>query len=135
MPELSFVVRKGIRDEYEPVAEALAKEIAEILRRSDFTVTPNFEGIVAAMTKADDVRDDWQDNIALFVKLYLEAFVNTLKTEKFGEDEMLQEGFNEAVERGEVVFRVVDKLEEGKYNECVIEDGVLYLQVRSPLGW
>ena len=128
-PELSFVVRKGIRDEYEPVADALKKDITEILERPDINVTPNFEGVFAAMTKADGVRDDWQENVALFVKLYLEAFVGTLRSERFGEDELLQEGFNEAVEKGEVAFRVVEKLEKEIYNECVVEDGVLYLQV------
>ena len=44
-------------------------------------------------------------------------------------DEMLSEGFQEAVSKNEVVFRIIDKLKYDNYCECVIEDGILYLQV------
>ena len=60
---------------------------------------------------------------------YFEGAEYILKYQKFGEDDMLQEGFNEAVEKGEIAIRIVDKLNAGSYNESVIEDGVLYLQV------
>ncbi|SPO07090.1 uncharacterized protein DNG_09784 [Cephalotrichum gorgonifer] len=127
-PKLSVVVQKGIRDEYEPAAESIRSQIAEILQKPDFKVTPGFEGVYEALSKENGARDDWQGNVGPFVKLYFEAFVNTLRSEKFGEDDLLQEGFNEAVEKEEVAFRIVDKLVKGSYNEPVVEDGVLYLQ-------
>jgi hypothetical protein len=49
---------------------------------------------------------------------------------KFGEDEMLQEGLLEALEKKEIAIRVVDKLTDDKstYNGCTIDDGVLYIE-------
>jgi hypothetical protein len=46
---------------------------------------------------------------------------------------MLQEGLLEALEKKEVAIRVVDKLTDDKatYNGCTVEEGVLYIEVRS----
>jgi hypothetical protein len=63
------------------------------------------------------------------MRLYFEGFVGQLEYQKFGEDEMLREGFNEGVEKGIVEFRVLEKMKFETYCECEIEDGVLYLQV------
>jgi hypothetical protein len=43
---------------------------------------------------------------------------------------MLREGLLEAVKGGEVRFRLVDEIKR-PYNEAVIEDGILYLQVST----
>lgn len=59
---------------------------------------------------------------------YFEGLLSQLKWQKFSEDDMLQEGFNEAVESGEIAFRVVDSLKEKSYSEFEIEGGVFYLQ-------
>ena len=42
---------------------------------------------------------------------------------------MLQEGFEEAVPEGVVKLRLVEKLVKGSYNEMLLEDGALVLQV------
>jgi hypothetical protein len=44
---------------------------------------------------------------------------------------MLQDGFAEAVPSKTVRVRIVDKLKGSNVNEPVLEDDVLYLQVRS----
>ena len=52
-----------------------------------------------------------------------------MTNKKFGEDDMLQEGFNEAVEKNQIAFRIVEELRKGSgYSEIFIEDGVLYIQ-------
>lgn len=55
-----------------------------------------------------------------------------LKYAGFKDDDMLQEGLAEAVPSKTIKFRVVKALKKGPRNEAEIEDGVLYLQVRSP---
>jgi hypothetical protein len=42
---------------------------------------------------------------------------------------MLQEGFFDVVSKAEIALRTVGALKKGNYNESVVEDGVLYLQV------
>lgn len=42
---------------------------------------------------------------------------------------MLQEGFFDVVSKAEIALRTVSVLKKGNYNESVVEDGVLYLQV------
>jgi len=53
-----------------------------------------------------------------------------MKYQKFGEDDLLQEGFLEAVPELEFVFRIVDKLKDKDSSYCEVElaDGKLYLQ-------
>lgn len=60
----------------------------------------------------------------------MKALASRLERRNFGEDDMMPEGFTEAVSKGLVAFRIVgeDELNDSS-NECVIEDGVLYLQV------
>jgi hypothetical protein len=57
-----------------------------------------------------------------------------LERNGFKDDVMLQEGFQEGVSKNEIAVRVVSKLVKGTYNEAVIEDGVLYLQM-TPDNW
>ena len=52
-----------------------------------------------------------------------------LEREKFGDDELLREGLEEAASKGIVKLRLVDSLNSG-YNEVLIDDGVLVIQVR-----
>jgi hypothetical protein len=130
---MNFIVRTFIRDEYDPNVEALRKKIGALTERPDIKLNPNFEETfsklqAAAKTKGSDVRDDWEQNLGGFTLKYFEGFEWQLKNHKFADDEMVREGFNEAVEKGEVAFRIVDKLAYGSYAEVVIEDGVCYLQ-------
>ncbi|KAI1458563.1 hypothetical protein F4805DRAFT_118112 [Annulohypoxylon moriforme] len=132
---LSFAARKGIRDEYEIRAEAVREQIGKILEKSDIKLNPNFEDTFTKLqqeSKADTgFRSDWESLLGSFTLFYWEGLINQLKSQKFDQDDLLREGFHEAVEKGEIVFRIVEKLKYSSYCECDIEDGVLYLQCTS----
>jgi hypothetical protein len=132
---MSFVVRMGIRTDYEPKIGDVRKQIAGLLGKPEDAVTlnPNFEANFAkldAAVKAGDssVREDWQRNLADFTFRYFDALAYQMKYIKVGEDELVQEGMLEAVSTNEYVFRIVDTLKYDSYCEVDIEDGVLYLQ-------
>ena len=129
--KLSYHARRGIREEYEPEIEKITSEARELLKNDKLTFKPDFESLFEKLKASKEVdRSDWDTTLGSFLKYYFEGFVSTLKWQKFGEDELLQEGFNDVVDKNEVAFRVVDKLERKTYNEVVIEDGVVYIQVR-----
>lgn len=134
---LSFAARTGIREDYDSNIEAIRARIAEFINKPDIKLTPNFEENFAKLAeeskvKKTDLTKDWQKVLGNYTKLYFEGLVSQLDWQKFEDDELLQEGFNEAVDKGEIAMRIVDKLEKGTYNECVIENGILYLQVSFP---
>jgi hypothetical protein len=134
---LSFSARIGIRSEYDPSIEKPRQELAEMVGKTadKITFNPNFEETFAKLTEAakvkgSDLRDDWQSVLGSFTFKYFEALVYHMKYIKVGDDELVQEGFLEAVPKLEFVFRIVDKLKDSgsSYNEVVIEDEKLYLQ-------
>ncbi|KAI2627554.1 hypothetical protein GGR54DRAFT_589476 [Hypoxylon sp. NC1633] len=133
---LSFAARLNIRDEYEPEAERIRSQIAQILAKPDIKLNPNFDDTFARLTedsraKETELRSDWDSVLGSFTKLYWEGLANQLKYQKFDEDDLLQEGFHEAVDKGEITFRIVDKLKYSSYCECEVEEGILYLQCPS----
>ncbi|KAI0418231.1 hypothetical protein F5X98DRAFT_338432 [Xylaria grammica] len=130
---MSFKVRTDIRQNYDPKAEEIRARIAALVAKPDIKLNPNFEEnfaklLAESQAKKTELRQDWQDSLGNFTKFYFEGLASQLQSQKFEDDELLQEGFNDVVDKGEVVFRIVDKLEKGTYNECVIQDGVLYIQ-------
>ncbi|KAK3694411.1 hypothetical protein B0T22DRAFT_70583 [Podospora appendiculata] len=132
---LSFKVRLGIRTDYDSNIKAVLHKVAEMLGKTDedIKLNPNFEDTFAKLdaaskVKGNSVRDDWQQNMGSFALKYFEGLVWQMNYQKVGEDEMVQEGFLEAVEKLEIAFRIVEKLTYDSYCEVVIEDGVLYLQ-------
>jgi hypothetical protein len=140
---LSYTARAAIRTDYEPKISESQKKIAEYLEQPDIKLTPNFEANFAVLKeesgkKKTELRDDWESNIGYMTLKYFEGIAWQLKSQKFDDDEMLREGFNEAVDKGEIAFRVVEKLQKGSYNEVVIDGGVCYIQVGRvtiPLEW
>ncbi|KAI0104283.1 hypothetical protein GGR51DRAFT_522214 [Nemania sp. FL0031] len=136
---MSYAARTGIRKDYDPKIEAVRARVAELLNKPDIKLSPNFEANFAMLlaeskVKKNDLNKTWEEQLGGWTRMYFEGLVSNLEWQKFEDDELLQEGFNEVVEKGEVVFRVVDTLKEGSYNECIIEDGVLYLQT-TPKKW
>jgi hypothetical protein len=137
--ELTLLARTSIRQDWDPEIEATRKEAADLLERPDFKFEPNwvenFKMLKAeAAKKRTELRDDWERSIGYWTRHYFEEFVRMLREQKFGEDDMLKDGFNEAVEKGVVAFRLLEKLKDAEYCECVIEDGVCYLQVSFALA-
>ncbi|KAI0397975.1 hypothetical protein F5Y17DRAFT_256931 [Xylariaceae sp. FL0594] len=138
-PPLSFAARSSIRKEYDPKIDAVRARVGEILAKPDIKLNPNFEANFAKLqaeskVKKTDLRQDWESVLGSYTLLYFEGLVSQLQWQKFPDDDLLQEGLNEAVDKGEIVLRIVDNLKNGTYNEAVIEDGVLYLQT-TPQKW
>ncbi|KAK3393360.1 hypothetical protein B0H63DRAFT_406549 [Podospora didyma] len=132
---LSFIARNGIRQDYDPKIDAAIKQTAEMLGKTpaDIKFNPNFEDSFAKLTaaskvKKNTIRDDWESNLGSFTIKYFEGLIYQMNYQKVGEDDLIQEGFLEAVDKNEIVFRIVDKLKYDSYGEVVIEDGVLYIQ-------
>ncbi|EFQ31760.1 uncharacterized protein GLRG_06735 [Colletotrichum graminicola M1.001] len=116
--------------------EETRKKLADMLERPDVVLVPNFEANFArlreaAKKKGSEVRDDWEGNLGGFTRMYFEGLEYQMAYQKFGDDDLLREGFNEAVEKGEFHFRIVDKMAYGTYGEVVVEDGTIYVQTRA----
>ncbi|KAK5658928.1 hypothetical protein OQA88_1744 [Cercophora sp. LCS_1] len=135
---LSFSARLGIASDYEPAIAAVRHQFAELLGKQDdeINLNPNFEETFAklkeaASNKKNDIRDDWQNNLGSFTLKYWEGLAYQMKYQKVGEDDLVQEGFLDAVSSLEFKFRIVDSLEYASYAEVVIKDGILYLQSKA----
>ncbi|KAG5803712.1 hypothetical protein H9Q74_010886 [Fusarium xylarioides] len=128
---LSFYARKGIREDYEPDIADVQSELKGILKK-DITLVPNFEETYEKLKKTKE-GTDFDQYLGAFILNYFRGLVSTLKWRKFDSDDMLQEALSEALEKGEVHFRILDKV-EGSSGEAAIEDGILYLQT-SPDKW
>ncbi|KAL8708421.1 MAG: hypothetical protein Q9220_006711 [cf. Caloplaca sp. 1 TL-2023] len=138
---LDFDAKQGIKKNYDPKIEGLKQQIGKILDTQVFEFTPNFEqnyALIEAWNKAGKTGNvfssEWQRQLGDTTYAYFQYFTEHLEEDGFGKDEMLQEGFKEAVEKNEVALRVVEKLTKGVYNECIIENGVLYIQT-TPDNW
>lgn len=122
---LSYVARKGIREEYNKEIEAIQKRINEQLGK-EITLKPEFETAFEKLKGAKDADESWEVNLGMYIRSYFDGLASWLEYNKVKDDEMVQEGVNEAAESGTVAFRVVDSV--SGYNEVAVEGGVLYLQ-------
>ena len=149
-PALGFQAKSDIRTNWDAKLPELQKGFQELLAAPVFTLTPNFEenatkllayekkhrkpGVGAGYDTCE-LRDDWRDRIGEFTEVYFSDGLYKLKDKGFGSDDMLQDGFKEAVEKNEIALKVVDELEGGKsYNTATIEGGVLVIKV-TPKSW
>ena len=130
-PSLSYAARYSIKSEYDPKIEALVEKGRKLLHKADFKFDPDFDNLGAKLKGGKDVSEDWESNFGSYAFKYFESFVDALEREKFGDDELLREGLEEGVSKGTVKLRLVDSLKSG-YNEVLIDDGVLIVQVRYP---
>ncbi|KAI9816269.1 MAG: hypothetical protein M1827_001870 [Pycnora praestabilis] len=136
---LDFDAKNSIRNDYEPAIGDVKARISTLLALPVVTLHPNFEqnfAKIAAYTASGQQSNmyprDWQKRLGGHTLLYFEGLANQLERAGFKNDEMLQEGFKDVVERNEIGLRIVDRLVKGSYNECVIEGGVLYMQTTLP---
>lgn len=128
---LSYVARNSIKQDWDSKVEDLQKGIAEQLHNPDIELVTNWETNFAAMKNAKDVGyTEWQSRFGDFTNRYFEALRNTLQSKGFKDDDLLYEGFGEGVPKGEITFKIVDKLQKGSYNEILLQDGALVMQVR-----
>ena len=127
---LSYATRTGIRQEYTGQIASVQEKLNKIVGK-EIPLDPNFEAVFEKLKAGPNSPNEWEDRVGEYIRLYFQALNEYLEREKFGEDDMLQEGLTEALEGNAVRFRIVDKT-NSYYNEPVIEDGVLYLQVSYP---
>jgi hypothetical protein len=134
---MSFIARAAIRNDWDAQTEAVKRQLGEILCR-DIALEPRFEQAFDKLSAAGDGNADasWQRNLGAYHRMYYESLASYLTYQKFGEDDMLREAFHEGIDKATVAFRIVGKeeLKLSTYNECVIEDGTLILQVRAKSG-
>ncbi|KAL7815910.1 hypothetical protein V8C44DRAFT_323338 [Trichoderma aethiopicum] len=126
---MSFAARAAIRNDWDSEVQAIESKLKDILKK-DIAVAPQFEQAFDKLSAAKDAPENWQQNLGAFLRMYFEGLIRYLEYQKFGEDDMLYEAFNETIDKATVAFRIVDKgkLKHSTYNECVIEDGTLILQ-------
>ena len=135
---VGFHARSSIKADYEANIAQLQEEIQKTLALPVLELVPNFETnfakLAAYRPENYDFPRDWQQQYGRHCLRYFEGFASNVKELGFATDDLLQEGFGEAVERNEISLRVVDRLVKGEYNECFIENGILYIQT-TPRDW
>lgn len=132
---LDFDAKRGIKKDYEPAIGNIRKKLQSVLGLPMLELHPNFERNFAAVAayeasgkKSTIFPREWKKRLGMSTLEYFKYLLEQLETQGFGKDEMLQEGYQEVVDKNEIGLRVVDKLQKGTYNETVFENGVLYLQ-------
>jgi hypothetical protein len=134
--KISHAARTGIRQDYDPKIEDVRSKVATMISKPELKFEPNWDELFAKLSaekkrKGNSLDADWESRLGYYAQSYFEGLEWMMRSQKFDEDDMLQEGFNEGVEKSEVALRIVDKLKYASYCEVVVEDGVLYIQVRS----
>ena len=134
---LSYAARVSIENSWDSKAVDLEAKISKHLKNPGIKLTPNFLEVYATL-KADPQitkEDSWDKRLGVYVTPYFEAIAYALESNNFENDDMLREGFEEAVSEGEIKFRLVKELIPGRgYCQSVIENGVLYMQT-TPKYW
>ena len=138
---LDFNARSSIKIDYEPKVGPVKAKFEKILALPAFELEPNFEHNYAAISeyakhckpsRTDEFPHKWQKQLGRLTLDYFSVFVDAMEKKGYGDDEMIQEGFKEAVEKNQIALRIVATLKNGKgYNECVVENGVLYIQTTA----
>lgn len=137
---LDFNAKHSIMTELEPKIEAVRASIAQDLGVPTLTLYPNYEEnyvLLDRYVKGGNVGTmwprDWQKRYGRDTLAYFEAIRRNVEVLGFAKDDMLREGFQDAVDKNEIHLKVVEKLDKGNYNESVIRNGVLYIQTTPPM--
>lgn len=136
---LSFLAKQSVKLDYSDEKVALlTNRIATILSIDGIKLVPNFAENYAKLAAYKPTKNDfprnWQDTFGACTLEYFECFANSLEELGFQSDDLLQEGFKEGIYKNQVVLRVVDQLINDDCNECMVADGVLYLET-VPQYW
>src|SRR5579859_3873128 len=128
---LSVGAKANVKETVDKEFPELEKTFSEILGyavKLDANLEENYKTLKA---KNNDFNDSYFGTVTLD---YFKGFASNLDYLKFKGDDMMQEGFQEACEKGVIKVEVVDKLAHGSYNDIIFEDGICKLQVRSKKG-
>ncbi|TGZ79816.1 hypothetical protein EX30DRAFT_77034 [Ascodesmis nigricans] len=141
---LPLVTRKDLRDNWLAKKTDLEKELAEELNDTPFTLhfdaAAAWEALVAAWTalpkkkKSEIDLEAAKQNLGYCAYEYFSGLKSTISY-RFGDDELMIEGFLEAVDKKEAHLVVVQELSDGRtYNDCVIEGETLLIRT-VPGNW
>ena len=132
-PQMSFYARQSVRLQYGTQIEEIRLKAAIILNTPSIKFTPNFEQIydqIKDIRNAMHAGSYWEENLGRTgLSYYKDAFLDVLSRD-FAGNEYLVEAFQESVFKNEICLRIVDKIQGYNRFEGVIEDGILYIQVR-----
>ncbi|RMZ86778.1 hypothetical protein DV736_g5994, partial [Chaetothyriales sp. CBS 134916] len=131
----NLVARNSVRDDYNSKVDEVREKIASLVGVKEIKLAPHFEENAEALSKSKDSPNDWDGILGKATLSYFKGFAYQLTRAGFENDDLLQEGFQEAISKKEIALRVVDKLEKGTYNEVVVKDGVAILQTTPRYWW
>lgn len=123
----SIQAKTSIENDYNSEIDEVQAQIAKLTGISDVKLDPNFEENYKALLAKSDTK--WQQNFGKVAWSYMNGLKGQLEMQKFGSDEMLQEGLGEVLTSKTFKLRLVPKTTKGQTNEIFIENGVAYLQV------
>jgi hypothetical protein len=126
---MNLHARNSIK-KYEEEIAALHTEITTILAMPALVINPRFEENYAALKAcAKPSSTNWDEQLGSTTLSYLQGWKDQLVYQGFKADDMLQEGFQEAISKNEVQVRVVQKLKDGRYKNVYIDDGLFVIEV------
>ena len=105
---LDFNARSSIKIEYEPKVGPVKAKFEKILTIPAFELKSNFQHNYAAITayannskpsRTDAFPREWQKRLGRLTLHYFSGFVDAIENKGYGDDEMIQEGFQDAVEK------------------------------------
>ena len=138
---LDFNAKPEVKKNYDSKVEGPEGEVKKVLITPIFEFIPNFQQNFALLDswhktgKTDNMFPrGWQTQLGDHTFTYSQYFEEQLEDDGFSRNDILQEEFKEAAKKNELALRAVKKLTKGNYNECVIENGVLYIQT-TPEHW
>ena len=136
---ISFLATHSINTNYKHKVEATEMRISEILSFPRIQLVPSFsENHVSLENYVSDNYDfprDWQKTFGTSTLQYFEGVADQLEELGFRGDDLLKDGFKEGVHQAQIIVRVVDDLVTGgDFNECLVRNGILYLQT-TPRYW
>jgi hypothetical protein len=111
--EANYAARHSVKIYWEPRSDELLQRAIKQLKNPELQFDLNFEEIAGILKNAKGVSSDWEEQFGIFIYDYFKSIVAQLEREKFIDDEMLQEGFLEAVPKSLVKLRVVEKITVG----------------------
>jgi hypothetical protein len=128
--DFPLYVRASIRNHFEKEIPAVKKAISEEsgIAVDELVLDPNFVENYKKL-KADSSSYLQEERFGTVALEYYKGLLYQMERHKFKSDDLMQEGLIESVNKKTFKIRIVDKLEMGSYNEVVVKDGVLYLQV------
>lgn len=132
---LPMIAKRGIRDDYENKKEDLLRKFKEALLGADVKLVADYDAIwnqiVAGKKVNKDINpQDSARSLGSYIYSYFEGAASQFES-KLEKDDMMVEGYTEAVSTGEIVIDVVPEGTTLKSSYGVIEiaDGKLFIKV------